>query len=809
MTIFSGIVSGAAAETNNVLKREYDPRKVTNINMTAFDCGSNRGNYSAVELVDLSPCPDLTTDYLPAETARVSLVQTNVPIHLTVYRCRIKLSKKIISHGMSSYGYRFRDEFDDRMIWLPASYCMQMHHKKSRQFICSTGICLGKPSSLIKIPDNDKEVFHSWQTRGSYDRKDNAYPVTFETERGELVHAVETANIKIMLSNFTATLNARTRVVEIPQLHARVNFDSGFYHHETAGLLAWERPDLNCSMFSAIITKNATATVRKLKAEKRPVGVNNEFVGAIVIVEDEKVNRATGVVLAENKDPCTANCHETNVDSLNVCLGEEELESLDPLEMRPATRLTRLNMQAQGVYIELNSKLEREELHAELLTEICRIETKLIHQDIASILNTANPYALKGTSIANSEDSIKYVHEVLLMGSVAYFSQCIPESVTVVEIANCTQQIPVIRADGALWFVDSISHKLVEFPSVLQCISGLPVQYKINGRFFCHDPIHRACPQGTEPSKLQPAAGKRAKGIQIEDLKVLGGLTTTKQQDQMIREHKKLVEMNYVVVKQMAMNAAKNTVEESSRLGGIINIAMPLTEFDVSRLTDAVAGRMFFMFKLLGQIYLHILGITMFLTVIKHLCECAYRIYHLYKHFGWGMWMWKAFFNTIFSVATLPKMVLVSTTKEAMNNLKEYRDKIAPEPEFKKYEEVLKVHSDGIAHLRQVILDLSTHPDQFSKEDRERIVANLYPIDQLKDATDKLLSDRPNQPLLDAGHSVPDAPSLTNTCEDDTRFDNPRFRTRPRYEDQEEHDLELGKTDPDNEKESFLGKPKE
>ena len=758
------LMNCSTAETYDLSRREYDPRKITNVNTTAYDCSIN-SNYSAVDLKDLNDCHSPETDYLPVEAINVSLIQTNVPIHINVLRCRLKLTKKAIVHGMNSHGYRFYDNVRDKMLWLPPDACADMHSKEGRKFLCPSEICGGKASDMIQIPRNDEEVRYDWQTRGSYDEGDNAIPTTFELTNGDTIYGVETAYLKIILSNYTATLNARTRVVEIPNLHARINFDQGFYYHETAGLLAWAKPDLNCSMFSTIITKDAPATIRKLKPEKRPTGAGNEYVGAIVIVEDEKANRATGVVLSETKDSCTANCHETNVDSLNVCIGSE-LDSLDPLETRPATRLTRLNMQSQGTYLDLNARLGRDELHAEMVTEICRIEKKLIHQDIASILNTANPYALVGMSTTDPDKPLDNVHDVVIMGSVAYFSKCRPEPVRVLEIANCTQQIPVVRANGDLWFMDSISSKLVEFPNVITCITGLPVQYKINGRFYCHDPVHRACPQGTEPNQLQPAAGEKGRGIQIDDLKHLGDLTTTAEQEYQIREHKKLAEMNYVVVNQMARNAALNTRDNSRRLGGIINIAMPLTDFDIDRLTDAVAGKMFFMFKILGQVYLHILGITMFLTVIKHLCECAYRMYYLYKHYGWGLWMWKAMFQTVFSVVALPKVMLMSSVKEVQNNFASQRDKILPKPDLKKYDDAIRHHNESIKHLRQCLLDLSTTAPT---HDRQRLVNHLYPIEDLVTESRRLLDEHANQPFFDPGEASY-GPKVPNTYSDNPHF---------------------------------------
>ena len=766
-------------------RREYDPRKVTNINMTAYDCSVN-GNFSAVDLVDLNDCHNPETDYLPVENITVSLIQTNVPIHINVLRCKITLTKKVLVHGMSSYVYHYEDNVDEKMIWITPQMCADIHSKEGRTFMCTSNLCGGKPSSLFKIPFNDKEEMFSWQTRGAYDDKKNAIPTTFELENGKVIYGVETAYVKITLSNYTATLNAKTEVVEVPNLHARVDFHQGYHYHETAGLLAWAKPDINCSMFSTIIAKDSPATIRKLKPDKRPAGQGNDLVGAIVIVEDEEANRATGVVLAETRDSCTRGCHETNVDSLNVCIGGE-LDTLDPLETRPATRLTRLNLQSQGTYLQLNSKLERDELHAEMLTEICRIEKKLIHQDIASILNTANPYALVGMSTNNPDKPLGNVHDVVIMGSVAYFSKCRPEPVRVVEISNCTQQIPVIRADGSLWFVDSISSKLVEFPNVITCITGLPVQYKINGNFYCHDPVHRACPQGTEPNRLQPAAGEKGRGIQLDDLKHLGDLTTTVEQEFQIREHKKLSEMNYVVINQITRNAALNTRTESNRLGGLINIAMPLTDVDINRLTDAVAGRMFFMFKILGQVYLHILGITMFLTVIKHLFECAYRMYYLYQHYGWGMWMWKALFNTVFSVVALPKLLLVKSAKEMQKSFAQERDKILPSPDFQKYDELLKRHADNMSHLRQVVLDLAS---QAHNVNNDEVLAKLYPVERVREETELLVNYRPDIPFFNPGEAYP-GPDAPSGYQDNPRF-HPNFNSFRNNQENQPSNAERG-----------------
>ena len=719
---------------------------VTGVNFTAYDCESPANNFSALDIRDISPCKSPDTDYEDVEEVKATLIQTNVPKTISVIRCQLKLTKTVIPYGMHSHSFgKQYVEYDDQMIWASPSLCKTMY--VTRQFNCPTQLCGGHPSGIIHFPDDNKQYKKQWETQGSYDKDNNAKTKEIKTTSGATVWGVETALLKIIVSNYSANLEVATQVVEIPSLHLRVKYQRESFYDEAIGLLAWDAPDISCHERSAVIARNANASIRRLKPDQRPKGEEHKNVGAILIVEDPKEERATGMVLSQNKDYCSTGCHETNIESLNVCIGTD-LPHIDNLEDRPANQVTKLNMQSQGSYLAINSNLGLYDLHAKMQTSICELETRAIKQDFASILNVNNPYALEGMRTTDPEKSLDNAFDVIVMGSVAYFSQCREEIVEIVEVENCTQQIPVRRANGELYFVDPINYKLVKFPNIRECVAGLPVQFKVNGKRFCHDPRHRRCSEGTAPTMIQPAIGGKARGIKVEDLPSLGDQLVSPKQIQQIREIKKIHSLNHVVMDQVAYTAATATLSEDSRLGGIINIAMPLSEEDINRLTNMVAGNMFFLFKWLGQIYLNLFGLMIIFNVVKHLFECLYRMYYMYKVHGWGVYLFKACGATIFSLSFLPGDILKSTVETAQKSMKGWREDIMPPPDYERYQAVINQQAEAVDRLRKTVVRLIANPRQLYTEDEVReIKRELYPSEALTELN--LLNEQlPNAPQI-------------------------------------------------------------
>ena len=732
LTLACAIFFFSSAEAKyDLKKREYDPMLATGINFTAFDCETPASNWSALDIKDIAPCKSAETDYEDVENITVSLIQTNVPRSITVIRCRLKLTRTVETFGMHSHGFgkKFIEQ-DDKTIWAQPAFCRRMY--KARQFNCPTQLCGGMPSGLIHFPKDGVESLKQWESIGSFDEAGNAKTREIKLKSGRIVWGVQTSVLKVMVSNYTALLEMPERVVEIEPLHLRLKYDSGSHFDEERGILTWDTPAITCHERSAVIAKDATASIRRLKPEHRRKGKEHANVGAILIIEDPEENRATGMVISENKDYCSMGCHETNIESLNVCIGSD-VSNMDKLVERPANRITRLNMQSQGSYLALNSQLGLYDLHYKMQTSICRLETRAIKQDFASILNVNNMYALEGMRTTDPERPLDKVFDVIVRGAVAYFSQCREEMVEVIEVENCTQQIPVRRANGELYFVDPINLKMVKFPNIKECIAGLPVQYKINGKRYCHDPRHRRCAEGTHPTMIQPASGGKARGIKVEDLPSLGDQLISPRQMEQIRELKKVHSLNHIVMDQVSHNAATATWAEDSRMGGILDIAMPLSKEDVQRLTDMVAGNMFFLFKWLGQIYLHLFGLMIVFNVAKHLFECGYRMYYIYKAFGPGFWLLKAFGATIFSVSMLPKTILEEVARGTTQSLTNWREEVVPPPDYEQYQARVAQQEEQIKNIRNALLDFIQNPN--NKKDQKEIdalVSTLYPSHELR-----------------------------------------------------------------------------
>ena len=145
--------------------------------------------------------------------------------------------------------------------------------------------------------------------------------------------------------------------------------------------------------------------------------------------------------------------------------------------------------------------------------------------------------------------------------------------------------------------------------------------------------------------------------------------------------------------------------------------------------------------------------------------------------------MWKAMFQTVFSVVALPKVMLMSSVKEVQNNFAEQRDKILPKPDLEKYDRIAKHQNESIKHLRQCLLDMSTTAPT---HDKQRLVNYLYPIEDLVTESQRLLDERTNQPLFDPGE-VSYGPKVSNTYSD-----NPNFSSFKGNKEGKSDDVERG-----------------
>merc|ERR1739836_49222 len=248
-------------------------------------------------------------------------------------------------------------------------------------------------------------------------------------------------------------------------------------------MMAWEYREPQCEERLGVVASSTVTSIRRLKPQKRPGNGMQEYAGALAIMVNSTEQRASGVVISDERHLCLEHCFLTNVPQLLICIGgEDEIEKLDRIENRllDSTTISRINAQTQGNLLQISSKLEIVSLSRMLHTKICDLDARATRQDFAQLLNGPSPYALQGLA-TGMDDYPSFGHNetaytVSIRGSTAYFALCPPEQVQLVALPKCSLQVPVVRSDGTLAFVDPINRHLVDIPTWVECDSGLPVR---------------------------------------------------------------------------------------------------------------------------------------------------------------------------------------------------------------------------------------------------------------------------------------------------------------------------------------------
>ena len=710
MISFLGMING---QDHGTEKREYDLRKRSGINFTAFDCTQSYDKkWRGLDLTEVGNCPDGDTDYLPPETVTVSLVQTHVPIIIKFFQCDIRMSKRATRHDMrlgNSGATGFETIFENKRVTVDGPICRAI--AITRTFTCTSRLCDGASSGRIGIELGIRRG-KTWLTRGNYDEA--LWPETeqFHQDLGDGItkrfNAIEETTLDILIEEHEAFLDLDTGTIWSEKLPFRSKYGLSSVSSDAHGTLAWDtRKNIKCTDKLAVIS-TSDASVRKLIESKRPGSrlVNNsEFAGAMVIVRNATSRRAAGIVVSEFRDPCINSCAQTNIPKLVICI-DTDVTMLDQVADRANTLTTalRINQQSQGTYLEMTSNLNLYDLHRQMQEKLCELDVRTTKQDFAFLLNAKSaPYALQGMSTGISEYRVfgenQTAYTVAIRGSTGYFTRCKEENVEIVPLSNCTLQIPIIRENGRLSFADAINHHIMEYPTWVDCEQGLPVQYRIGDEYFCHTRnSHKPCPVGQTPTILQPSVGA-ARGIKIEDMPVLGGLTLTAEQIDKVGGLMEQLELGPLIVDDITEKVMHNTrnIDADGKLQTYFGL--PLTEMDFQAISYSVAYNMFFLFRWLGDIYLNLFGIFVIFSVLKHVVDTGLRMWFLYRRHGFGPWILRSCWLSVWAAWALPKTILMRAKEAVDDTLEKARNDALPPVD------TLKMHGD-VHELRSALRDL-------------------------------------------------------------------------------------------------------
>ena len=730
--------------------REIDPEKIHPRGFVAYDCNDvpspNRTSDLQVRAIDLTrvdECPELETDYLPMKNMTVTLVQSNVPVRIKVSRCIATITKTYTKHGWDSAIHHLKPLVTAQIIDLGGDICVEL--RKEGKFACPPEICGpgNTYSPRLNVTDRVQTDF-SWYLRGGV--------TPYYNSKDEYFHHMENnvwlqkygnihAHLTLWTDELEANLDVRTLRVWSDEVHFHGDYTTGGSFHREHGTFGWEYiPKEVCEHSLARITEERHAAVYQMKPHLRSGGGQFEYAGAMIVIKNHTIQRASGLVAKASPDPCMTHCLETNIPDLTVCISEEAVAAaaeLPSIEDRPLTRFNRLNLRGMGTYLDMQSRLGDTELHQQLAAEMCALDMRMIKADFASLLS-GNQYAIQALTLTSPDRLVKgqmnsSVFSVSVRGSVAYLLECQPITVRPVGIPICTQQLPVALPSGKLGFVDAINLHLIGFPTPTECTEAMPVQFIIGETRFCQSPGEvRPCASDTAPTVLKPMVG-RARGIKFSDLEALGGLLFTEEEMNKLRQTRRQIEWGPSSYSVLAQKAFEQSIDSSGQPNSL-HLGFPLSARDLDFLTDKVKAAMFALYGLFGQVIFHIITFTVLSVLLSHYFGCAARLYYLYKIRGCGVWVIPACGVSIVSIVFLPVLILkgiINTTKES---LKEFRLTALPPPQYHRNIQMLKDHVEvlktEIRQIRATQIQIEEGRQAGAEISIDKIKTLLYPAGQ-------------------------------------------------------------------------------
>ena len=686
---------GEATIKYDLEKREYDPELKEPVNFTAFDCTKPKpGSWRGIDLTQLGQCPDIDHDYEPVEYLYTSLVQSGLAVKTDIIQCDLQITQTVHKHdGHLHYGRTGGGSLtDNRRAYFSGRWCRELF--KHKKFRCPDQVCGGNRDSPVIDIRIGEETQAQYYAAGDY-VDGTAYPDGFHHRHdgrtsSTKYNGVLEVLVKIKVSKHPAYVDYQADRIWSDALpfQAKYSVAQSAVNIDRYGTVAWTHRKHECSEQLGLISTSSKTAIRRLKFNVRPGNGLQEYAGALAILTNDTEQRASGVVISGEEHHCMKRCYLTNIPQLLMCVGVRMEGKVDPIEERvlDSTTIARINAQAMGTYLQLTSKLDILSISRLLQRKICELDSRATRQDFAMLLNGRSPYALQGLATGIESYPIfghnGTAYTFSIRGSTAYFAVCPEEEVQLVSLPKCSLQIPIIRRDGSLAFADAINRHIVDLPTWVECDSGLPVQYHINGMYYCQGVNnHNVCSSKATPTVLKPSIGK-VRGLKVDELPPLAGLTINPRQSTMISEIVREQEYGRIIEAKLVHATIVSTdevTENNGRLG--IHLGIPLSGIDIELVAGGVASQLFYLFNYLGNIYLNFFGVVFAISITRQIIFFWIRVYQVTRVYGCGKWLFFAFFNSLWVTFAMPSMVLKSVYKKADEEFNKLRVDDMPIPD--------------------------------------------------------------------------------------------------------------------------------
>ena len=446
---------------------------------TAYDCTNITS--SDVFSNDVERCTEeeMNTKYKKEATVKIQLIEKIEEFPVTATFCNIRRHCKVSMCGFDGIHYGDQITQDNVLHRLDRDECFEMYRRKEYTYVSR-----GMEADLNKITVipfvRNQPMKTELYTRGGRRRNGGCKAKSdddfvsgttgFESGASNAYSEICTFEIHIGQINGTAQARGSRRTVEFDGVRG-IYGDLGLVD-QVKGHLFWEKTeDANCLNTLSVI-REGDAKLLTVKEDGAPSKDD------LLVVKNEKERQYLGLSIKGEEEICGYKMFKTNVPSFSFIIVKEDKDG--KTNMLPATfhseSYNDMNyFRATLGFIKATQDIAIAKSVQGIEMAACKMETKLIQMEMASISNghnmaqVANVFG-RGTFVQRGDDAL-------------HVFKCNEVEVELTGHPNCTLELP-LKFRNQTWFRSVGSHLMKLVPEVMNCSTGaMPIHHLSNGLY--------------------------------------------------------------------------------------------------------------------------------------------------------------------------------------------------------------------------------------------------------------------------------------------------------------------------------------
>ena len=467
-----------------------------------YDCSdpTKEAPYDRIDLTEVQRCADPELDYHPPEERSMQILQTESARPVVAYRCKATVDRSITKCGFNSITYG-GIHLPRREYPLAAGECKKA--VKTKQWNMEGQVL------HLEVPARNTHTFFS---QGGVDKEGNCQTASFVQDGILYTTSYQQVTVDLVIETVHGMLDPVT---------GKVKFSSGLiadYSDETIhdtleGVLVWRQEHYDCQSTTSELYRGLGTLYR------RKDNLKNTGRDALVIISNRGSNQYAGLLVLEPRETCGKKCYLTQIPNVRYCPLSTHESPLDSRFQESFEQGQAQLMAAMGAQ-HLTTNLDYRRALRQIQGNICQTTRQELINRVKDLAGAGNQQSLldiygRGTRF-------------YLAGNVGYAVKCPARNVTLADARNCTLEIPV-KDQGRHRWMDAQTGILQDFPTEIPCSHLMPVEWKLEGSWFCSTPEIIPCPA---PHQLNVTVDPLQLGSFTEVMK--GHLYT----DRMRQEHK-------------------------------------------------------------------------------------------------------------------------------------------------------------------------------------------------------------------------------------------------------------------------------